>query len=113
MSEALPALVDEGKIRSSKIPNSVFYLSMVVIAAIILFLIVIIKSKTITGYKTDSILIVYTVFITTFEISRIMTASLYRSSMTKVANFAEQKIIDSNEHYEPTVTFVIPCMNEG
>ena len=85
---------------------------MVVIAAIVLLLIVVIKSKTITGYKTDDLLIIYTIFITTFELSRLMTATLYGNSMAKIANFADQKIEEADADYEPYVTFVVPCMNE-
>lgn len=105
--------MDKIKNLTVKIPNSFFYLTMLVIGAVLLFFVIIIKSHTIAGYRSDNVLIVYTIFITTFEISRIIAASLYRNSMNKIASYSDQKILNLGVDYEPTVTFVIPCMNEG
>ena len=98
---------------SYKFPTQFFHLSMILISFIILFLIILVKSRTIGDYRTHRILIIYTVFITTFELSRIMTATLYRNSMDRISSLASNKIDALGKPYEPTITFVIPCKNES
>lgn len=56
---------------------------------------------------TDPFLIGYTFFVSTFEISRLFSAMFYRKSFAGVLDG-----ISTNGRYEPTLSFVIPCMNE-
>ena len=74
-----------------------------------LFGVVFIKSKAAADFWVSPSLLFYTVFATTFELSRLIGAVMYKSTFRKTAydhNF-------SKKTYEPHVSFVIPCKNEG
>lgn len=81
---------------------NLFLLSMAVVA---LALIIVTKSKTASLYQSDPFIFAYAIFITLFQLSRVIAAFLYNYS--NKATSAE-----ANEHYEPAVSFVIPCKNE-
>ncbi len=66
--------------------------------AFVIFLIVFLKGYTFAGFD---IVYVYTILITTFMLSRIGGSFFYKSHSRKM-----------DSHFEPTVTFVIPCKNE-
>jgi hyaluronan synthase len=84
-----------------------FRMLLFIAGAIVLFLIILVKSRTASDFATSPILVVYTIFITTFQLSRVASAMMYRSTVQNRLPGAAQ-----TEHYEPTVTFVIPCKNE-
>ena len=87
-------------------PDVGFRLFLFGLGAAVLFLIFLIKSKTLAGeLQTDPLLFMYTVFITTFELSRLVGAMLYAGSISKIMKKEEGV-------YEPSVSFVIPCKNE-
>lgn len=81
---------------------------LISLGAIILFLIIVLKSQGATAFWSEPLLVFYTVFVTTFELSRLAGAVFYKSSVSK----AVYKGIYADMHYEPSVTFVIPCKNE-
>jgi hyaluronan synthase len=79
---------------------------LIALGGAIIVTIVLIKSKTAADFFTDPLLLGYTFFVTLFQMSRIGTALMYRSSYDAVKEAAPQ------EPYTPAVSFVIPCMNE-
>ncbi len=84
--------------------GNVYYLSLIALGAIILILIVFVKSKNV--YNASLALLIYTVFITSFDLSRLISAIFYTRSLAAVKASAPEG------EYEPTVSFVIPCKNE-
>ncbi len=81
-------------------------------AAALIFLIILLKSKTTGDFQTEPLLFFYAIFVTTFALSRIISAMLYESSFASLLN---EEISTSELYpgdYEPTVAFVIPCKNE-
>lgn len=84
-----------------------YQLFLLFLGAVTLFLIILVKSKTATEFWTDPLLFFYTIFVTTFQLSRVVGAMFYKYSMSKITvNCC------GGGHYEPLVTFVIPCKNE-
>ncbi len=81
----------------------VFNAFLALLALCTLFLIVILKSETALQLGGDSLLFYYTIFVTTFQLSRLVGAMFYKQSVS---------LIPSDKFYEPTVSFVIPCKNE-
>lgn len=81
-------------------------LFLVVLAGVIIVCIILLKSETAADFFADPLLLGYTFFVTLFQISRITSALLYRRSYREITERHQRR------HYEPTVTFVIPCMNE-
>ncbi len=79
--------------------------TLIILAAAILALIVFVKSKSIQDISL--FLLCYTVFITTFELSRLISAMFYTQSLKAIKSTAA-----AFPEYEPTVSFVIPCKNE-
>src|SRR3989338_3805607 len=71
-----------------------------------LFLILLIKSKTAVNFWDSPLIFIYTIFITTFQLFRVVGAMFYRYSISKVVS------LKANGDYEPFVSFVIPCKNE-
>lgn len=51
-----------------------------------LFLIVLIKSKTAADFWSDPLLLFYTIFVTTFELSRLVGAMFYKYSASKIVS---------------------------
>lgn len=89
----------------------VYYMSMVLIGIIILFLVILIKSKVAFNHDVGPILLGYTIFITTFELSRLVAAIFYnsRSHIMHALSLEDE----DRDNYNPKVSFVIPCFNEG
>ncbi|MBI2098168.1 MAG: glycosyltransferase family 2 protein [Candidatus Wildermuthbacteria bacterium] len=93
-------------IKSQKEKRSLsFHLILFLLASIALFSVVLVKSKTAAEFFSDPLLLFYTVFVTTFELSRILASFLFRYSTSRIT----QREIGV---YEPSVSFVIPCKNE-
>lgn len=96
--------------RKPLLGSYVYYLSLLIIGLIILFLVILIKSKAAITNHTGPILLAYTILITTFELSRLVAAVFYNNKHHIThATFLEAEKYD----YEPTASFVIPCFNEG
>lgn len=88
-----------------------FRMSLFVSATVVLFLLLLVKAKTVTEIIVDPYFFVYTIFVTTFALSRLISAMLYEKSFATLT--AETKLnYGDEERYEPTVAFIIPCKNE-
>ncbi len=85
----------------------IYQLFLIFFGSIILFFIILIKSKTAAEFHSTHLILFYTFFVTTFELSRIAGAMLYKRATSKVI-----PVNNKNAFYEPLVTFVIPCKNE-
>ena len=90
------------------ISNLIYQLFLLLLGIIALLLIVSIKSKTSSDFLGDPLLFFYTIFVTTFQLSRVVGAMFYKHSVSKIT----QSLARGGD-YEPSVTFVIPCKNEG
>ena len=73
----------------------------------------VIKAKTLYANQENKWLIGYSIFVTSFILMRVLAATLYRNSITKVMRHADDVSAKQEAAYEPLVTFVIPCKNEG
>lgn len=93
----------------SSVSSLGYYGLLVAIGGIIVALIVLLKSKTASELVSDPLLLSYSVFVTSFQLSRLVSAMFFNHSYNKVlATVPSQEL----ESYEPTVSFVIPCKNE-
>lgn len=92
------------------IPGFLYRVFLLVLAGIMLYLIIDLKSKTAAHYWADPILLIYTIFVTTFELSRLVGAMFYKRSVKSIYKSIPAAL--AAESYEPTVSFVIPCKNE-
>lgn len=88
-----------------------YQLFLFFLGIITLFLIVLIKSKTVSEFWSDPFLFFYTIFVTTFQLSRVIGAIFYKYSASKI--IPESCIFFGGGDYEPLVSFVIPCKNES
>ena len=88
-----------------------YYTALSVIGLLLLFLIVLTKSKTAASIDTEPMLLVYPILVTTFELSRIVAAMLYSNTVHIHKMHPDLKAQTHN--YEPLVSFVVPCYNEG
>lgn len=100
------ALPRFSKSSSPKNSGGVFF-EVVLLALIlcILALIIFVKSKTATELQYEPLLFAYTIFVTLFQLSRVVAATFYR---TVHAHIVPRDTGD----YTPSVSFVVPCKNE-
>ncbi|HBB37015.1 MAG: Glycosyl transferase family 2 [Candidatus Moranbacteria bacterium GW2011_GWC1_45_18] len=85
---------------------------LIVAAGIVfLFLLTLVKSKTSPDFRIEPTLFIYTIFVSSFALSRLVGAIFYEASFSRVAS---RENIDAvlKGIYQPFVTFVIPCKNE-
>ncbi|MDO8572396.1 MAG: glycosyltransferase [bacterium] len=82
---------------------------LIFLGIISLFLLILIKSKTVVEFQNDPMLFVYSIFVTTFIFSRLFSSLFYNHSLSKVIDIKNSQ----KEEYEPLVSFVIPCKNEA
>ncbi|OGY64849.1 MAG: hypothetical protein A3A04_01920 [Candidatus Harrisonbacteria bacterium RIFCSPLOWO2_01_FULL_40_28] len=95
--------------------NSLKYRMMILFLGMIaLFLVVVIKSKNINNLNYDPLFVGYTLFVTTFQLSRVLSAMFFKKSLYEVIpeKAEAEKGAIKKSVYEPRVTFVIPCKNE-
>lgn len=97
---------------SQETKDFLYRAKLLLYGAILVFFIILLKSKTTDDFRVEPYLFSYAIFVTTFIISRIVAALLYESSMSSLKNDIHPDFRKYSEHYEPTVTFVIPCLNE-
>jgi hyaluronan synthase len=90
----------------AKIRRRVASATIFLVGLAALFLLILLKSKTSIDLSTDPLFFAYSIFVTTFVLSRIVSAFFYSKTMAAVLENPE------NIFYEPDVTFVIPCKNE-
>ena len=79
---------------------------MTFLAIAVALAIIALKSSALQSGTTGALFLVYSILVTSFELSRLVAASFHRQTSRACYDLAE-------EHgFEPHVTFVIPCMNE-
>ena len=88
-----------------------FQLGLVVWFAF-LFFITLMKAKGTAGFGFEPILYTYTIFVTTFQLSRLTAAMFYNHAYRGSVLVKAKNGVAPSEKYEPTVTFIIPCKNE-
>lgn len=86
-------------------------LGLVIIGALALLSIIFIKSHAFSLYGESPLLLLYTFFITTFQLSRVAGAILYKKMDSQIAGTTIGVGLQ-NYLYEPKVSIVIPCKNE-
>jgi hyaluronan synthase len=91
--------------------GDIFYrIVVLVIGFSMLGLVVIMKSKSTVSLFSEPLFFTYSIFVTAFELSRIISAMLYEKSFASIFHLpAEAK---QKDDYQPAVTFIIPCKNE-
>lgn len=99
-------------------------LVLLVGGTVIFFGIILLKSRTVAIFFSSPVLISYTFFVTLFQLSRIVSALLYKNSYEQaVTGYASSQHQSTHTKtktgaqatqapYFPFVTIVIPCMNE-
>ncbi|HKI93450.1 MAG TPA: glycosyltransferase [Gaiellaceae bacterium] len=92
--------------RSATYEDRIYRSSMTFLGIFIALFILAVKSSALHGGTTGHLFLVYSVLVTSFELSRLVAASFHVRTSNACYELAE------TEPYEPTVTFVIPCMNE-
>jgi hyaluronan synthase len=93
--------------------SKIFYqVGVISFGLLILFLIVLFKSKVTVEFLTEPYLFSYSVFVTVFILSRIVSAMFYENSLISLFKEADVVGFWGQDLYEPSVTFVIPCKNE-
>lgn len=88
---------------------SKYKVTLFVIGTVILLSVVLVKSRTANEFLTDPFLLWYTLFVTSFQLSRLVSASFFKRSHRYLLESIPQKELEA---YEPTISFVIPCYNE-
>jgi hyaluronan synthase len=76
------------------------------IGVVIFLILAFFKSEAWADFWATPIIFIYTIFVTTFELSRVVGAIIY-GSVTQKALLTSARIT-----YQPRVSFVIPCKNE-
>ncbi len=92
-----------------------FYKAEIIFAGLFfIFFIMLLKSKTTADFASEPLFFSYAIFVTTFELSRIISAMFYESSLLslKKEGTLSKKNQNQTERYEPRIAFVIPCKNE-
>ena len=87
-------------------------IGIILAGALLVFFIILLKSKTTADFQIEPYLFSYAIFVTTFELFRIICAMLYKSSFASLMNEKNHSQGLALKNYEPTVAFVIPCKNE-
>jgi hyaluronan synthase len=88
-------------------PSSRAYrFGMTVLGAFVVLFILAMKSTALHAGGAGVLFLVYSVLVTSFELSRLVAATLHTQSSDACYKLA------AVERHEPTVTFLIPCMNE-
>lgn len=98
--------------RMKTLSELAYYGTLIAIGIILITTLAIIKSKTLYANHETKWLITYSILVTTFELTRVLAATLYRSAIRKVMTHAHYLSSRQQKRYEPLVTFVIPCKNE-
>lgn len=77
------------------------------IALGVLLCITLLKAETAAASDVDGVLLIYTFFVTLFQLSRLTASLMYTSSYKNVLHPKS-----ATRSYQPKISFVIPCMNE-
>jgi len=82
---------------------------LIVIGIVLIFALALVKSNVWAHFWASPVILIYTILVTTFELSRVVGAIFY----TEVTSRAVPNAATGTIPYEPSVSFVIPCKNEG
>lgn len=88
---------------------------MILTGGLILFFIIIVKARSAAELSTEPILFGYTIFVITFQLSRLVSAWFYKSTYRKIISdfpIGPVKNIKSGGDFLSKVSIVVPCMNE-
>jgi hyaluronan synthase len=88
-----------------------YYTFILLLIGVVIAGIVFIKSHSVAQFLSDPILLFYAFFITVFQLSRLVSALFYKRSYEAAVN-PPGVTLPSKREYEPTISFVIPAMNE-
>ena len=98
--------------RRKKKSGFLFELFIILAGFGLLYLIVMLKSYTGSDFHKDPLILVYTIAVTTFQLSRLLSAIFFNVVKKRLAR--RRISVDALPvTYEPTTSFVIPCKNEG
>ena len=98
-----------------------FQLGLIFSGIALLFLITLLKARGTGGFVIEPLLYIYTIFVTAFQLSRLIAAMFYENAyrgsvLAKDSNGGASasgtNVSEQNGEFEPDVTFVIPCKNE-
>lgn len=81
---------------------------LLILCVFLVFLILLVKSKTATEFFESPSVFFYSIFVTTFQLSRLIGAIMFNYSLSKVTANTNK----DSEIFEPSVSFVVPCKNE-
>lgn len=90
-------------------PDWAFRAFLIGLGALLLVALGLLKSEALVEFWVTPTFLIYTILVTTFELSRVVGAILYERVAAKAVSTTDS----AREPFEPTVSFVIPCMNEG
>jgi hyaluronan synthase len=74
---------------------------------VVLLLIALVKAQSISDILTDPLLVIYTLVVTLFQLSRMLSAVLFTHTKEMTGLAGHQR------NFEPTISFVIPAFNEA
>ena len=80
---------------------------LIILAIVMLFFLVLIKSKTTVPFSKNQMLFFYAIFVTTFVLSRVIASMFYNRTLRKLTKGSYE-----GGKFEPRVSFIIPCKNE-
>lgn len=89
-----------------------FQLALILLGFAFLFFITLMKAKGTAGFGFEPLLFVYTIFVTAFQLSRLVAAMFYNHAYRGAIPAKTENENNPNGKFEPLVTFVIPCKNE-
>ena len=101
--------------------GALFQLLLIFLGIAFLFFITLMKAEVAESFGFEPLLYVYTIFVTTFQLSRLIAAMFYENSYRGSVLATSANGWDAgknpatsgkNGEFEPNVTFVIPCKNE-
>jgi len=99
----------EGRSSWSRIDDFLFRSVLLFLASVTLLVILYLKSRSSIALVGDPPLFIYTVGITMFQLSRLLSAILYRRTNH---HYLAAPARSAAGEYEPAVSFVIPCKDE-
>jgi hyaluronan synthase len=88
--------------------NFLFQLGLAALGFVLIYLIVMLKTETASDFNKSPVILVYTILVTTFQLSRLLAATLFTTVKKRIL-----PSISETKDYEPYVSFVIPCKNEA
>lgn len=114
--------INSGRLVQLDWPKYFFQLVLISASLLFLFFIILMKSRSTAEFNVEPMLFVYTIFVTVFQLSRLVAAMFYKKSFkgTVLQGAVASEALGSEylNHgsfpatYEPAVTFIIPCKNE-